>query len=59
MVKSQTFYWVVIILVLLNTVVLASEYYGQPEWLTYTQGKLIGFLRSKLEINEFFLFIFN
>jgi hypothetical protein len=39
MVKSQTFYWIVIILVLMNTVVLASEYYGQPPWLTYTQGK--------------------
>ena len=38
MVKSQAFYWIVIILVLLNTAVLASEYYGQPEWLTYTQG---------------------
>ncbi|CAF2697147.1 unnamed protein product [Rotaria sp. Silwood2] len=37
MVKSQTFYWIVIILVLMNTAVLASEYYGQPEWLTYTQ----------------------
>ena len=39
MVKSQGFYWIVIILVLLNTVVLASEYYAQPEWLTYTQGR--------------------
>ncbi|CAF3533579.1 unnamed protein product [Rotaria sp. Silwood1] len=37
MVKSQTFYWIVIVLVLMNTAVLASEYYGQPEWLTYTQ----------------------
>ena len=39
MVKSQGFYWIVIILVLLNTAVLASEYYAQPEWLTYTQGR--------------------
>lgn len=38
MVKSQAFYWIVIILVLLNTVVLASEYHGQPEWLKDTQG---------------------
>ncbi|UJR22467.1 hypothetical protein I4U23_025525 [Adineta vaga] len=37
MVKSQTFYWIVIILVLMNTVVLASEYYQQPDWLTDTQ----------------------
>ena len=41
MVKSQAFYWIVIILVLLNTAVLASEYYGQPEWLTQTQGTTI------------------
>ena len=40
MVKSQTFYWIVIVLVLMNTAVLASEYYDQPEWLTYTQGRL-------------------
>ncbi|CAF4323271.1 unnamed protein product, partial [Adineta steineri] len=37
MVKSQTFYWIVIALVLMNTAVLASEYYGQPQWLTDTQ----------------------
>ncbi|CAF3322654.1 unnamed protein product [Rotaria socialis] len=36
-VKSQAFYWIVIVLVLMNTGVLASEYYGQPEWLTQTQ----------------------
>jgi len=41
MVKSQTFYWIVIVLVLMNTVVLASEYYGQPGWLTDTQGMYI------------------
>ena len=40
MVKSQTFYWIVIVLVLMNTAVLASEYYDQPEWLTYTQGSV-------------------
>jgi hypothetical protein len=40
-VKSQSFYWMVIVLVLMNTAVLASEYYGQPEWLTYTQGRSI------------------
>jgi len=37
MIKSQVFYWMVIILVLFNTVVLATEYYGQPQWLTNTQ----------------------
>uniref|UniRef100_A0A158P6U9 Voltage-dependent L-type calcium channel subunit alpha n=1 Tax=Angiostrongylus cantonensis TaxID=6313 RepID=A0A158P6U9_ANGCA len=33
LVKSQTFYWLVILLVLLNTLVLTSEHYGQSEWL--------------------------
>lgn len=34
MVKSQFFYWFVIVLVFLNTVTVASEHYGQPQWLT-------------------------
>lgn len=34
MVKSQVFYWFVIVLVFLNTVTVASEHYGQPQWLT-------------------------
>lgn len=36
--KSQWFYWIVIILVFLNTCVLASEHYRQPEWLNIFQG---------------------
>lgn len=36
-VKSQTFYWLIIVLVFLNTVVLASEHYQQPEWLDLFQ----------------------
>ncbi|XP_049881601.1 muscle calcium channel subunit alpha-1-like isoform X3 [Pectinophora gossypiella] len=36
-VKSQTFYWLIIVLVFMNTVVLASEHYHQPEWLDYFQ----------------------
>ena len=32
-VKSQHFYWLVIVLVLLNTLVLASEFHGQPKWM--------------------------
>ncbi|XP_026318238.1 muscle calcium channel subunit alpha-1-like [Hyposmocoma kahamanoa] len=32
-VKSQTFYWLIIVLVFLNTVVLASEHHRQPRWL--------------------------
>lgn len=33
MVKSQWFYWFVIVLVFLNTSTVASEHYGQPRWL--------------------------
>ncbi|VDP16635.1 unnamed protein product [Onchocerca flexuosa] len=36
-VKSQLFYWSVITLVFLNTVCVASEHYGQPEWFTEFQ----------------------
>ncbi|KAI1717746.1 ion transport protein [Ditylenchus destructor] len=37
LVKSQGFYWLVIVLVLLNTLVLTSEHYGQEEWLDHFQ----------------------
>ncbi|XP_071560299.1 voltage-dependent calcium channel type A subunit alpha-1 isoform X2 [Temnothorax nylanderi] len=33
-VKSQQFYWFVIVLVFFNTVCVAVEHYGQPDWLT-------------------------
>ncbi|XP_054000294.1 muscle calcium channel subunit alpha-1 isoform X5 [Hylaeus anthracinus] len=32
-VKSQVFYWLIIVLVFLNTGVLATEHYNQPTWL--------------------------
>lgn len=32
-VKSQFFYWLVIVLVFLNTLVLASEFHKQPRWM--------------------------
>uniref|UniRef100_A0A8C9SUH5 Voltage-dependent N-type calcium channel subunit alpha n=1 Tax=Scleropages formosus TaxID=113540 RepID=A0A8C9SUH5_SCLFO len=35
MVKSQSFYWVVLCLVGLNTLCVAIVHYGQPHWLTY------------------------
>lgn len=38
-VKSQTFYWLVIFLVFLNTLTFASEHNDQPMWLTKAQGK--------------------
>lgn len=37
-VKSVVFYWLVIILVFLNTLTIASEHYNQPDWLTEVQG---------------------
>ncbi|XP_029456739.1 voltage-dependent L-type calcium channel subunit alpha-1D isoform X4 [Rhinatrema bivittatum] len=36
-VKSVTFYWLVIVLVFLNTLTISSEHYNQPEWLTLIQ----------------------
>uniref|UniRef100_A0A8C6WMJ2 Voltage-dependent L-type calcium channel subunit alpha n=1 Tax=Neogobius melanostomus TaxID=47308 RepID=A0A8C6WMJ2_9GOBI len=36
-VKSTTFYWLVLLLVFLNTSLSASEHYNQPEWLTQVQ----------------------
>uniref|UniRef100_A0A1I7YEE5 Ca_chan_IQ domain-containing protein n=1 Tax=Steinernema glaseri TaxID=37863 RepID=A0A1I7YEE5_9BILA len=35
--SSQTFYWLVIVLVFLNTLVLTSEHYGQQDWLDHFQ----------------------
>ncbi|KAG8447825.1 hypothetical protein GDO86_015071 [Hymenochirus boettgeri] len=37
-VKSVTFYWMVLILVFLNTLTIASEHYLQPDWLTQIQA---------------------
>ncbi|XP_050671809.1 muscle calcium channel subunit alpha-1-like isoform X1 [Leptidea sinapis] len=37
-VKSQTFYWAIIVLVFLNTMVLATEHYQQPPWLDHFQN---------------------
>ncbi|KAF3860991.1 hypothetical protein F7725_001246 [Dissostichus mawsoni] len=36
-VKSVTFYWLVLLLVFLNTSLSASEHYNQPVWLTEVQ----------------------
>ncbi|CAB1336502.1 unnamed protein product, partial [Coregonus sp. 'balchen'] len=38
-VKSQNFYWLVLVLVFLNTAASASEHYGQPKWLTEMQER--------------------
>ena len=39
-VKSQVFYWLIIVLVFLNTGVLATEHYNQPPWLDDFQGEM-------------------
>ncbi|KAL2091596.1 hypothetical protein ACEWY4_013859 [Coilia grayii] len=36
-VKSVPFYWLVIVLVFLNTLTISSEHYNQPMWLTQVQ----------------------
>ncbi|XP_042705718.2 voltage-dependent L-type calcium channel subunit alpha-1D isoform X7 [Chrysemys picta bellii] len=36
-VKSVSFYWLVIVLVFLNTLTISSEHYNQPDWLTQVQ----------------------
>jgi voltage-dependent calcium channel N type alpha-1B len=43
-VKTQWFYWFVIILVFFNTVAVAAEHYGQPEYLTKFLCKFIDLL---------------
>ncbi|XP_062975001.1 voltage-dependent L-type calcium channel subunit alpha-1F [Elgaria multicarinata webbii] len=37
-VKSVSFYWMVLLLVFLNTLTIASEHYRQPDWLTQIQA---------------------
>lgn len=38
-VKTKTFYWLVILIVALNTLSIASEHHNQPLWLTHLQGE--------------------
>lgn len=47
-VKSVPFYWLVIILVFLNTLTISSEHYNQPLWLTQVQGMPQRFLSNEL-----------
>jgi len=54
-VKSQAFYWVVIVLVFFNTVCVAVEHYGQDDWLTeflctYDLFLLLELLQKKQEL---------
>uniref|UniRef100_A0A8C4QA34 Voltage-dependent L-type calcium channel subunit alpha n=1 Tax=Eptatretus burgeri TaxID=7764 RepID=A0A8C4QA34_EPTBU len=69
-VKSPAFYWVVIVLVFLNTLTIASEHHNQPAWLTYIQGTanklLLGlftiemiFKMYSLGLQAYFVSLFN
>ncbi|KAM4695957.1 LOW QUALITY PROTEIN: voltage-dependent L-type calcium channel subunit alpha-1F [Rhinophrynus dorsalis] len=69
-VKSVTFYWMVLILVFLNTLTIASEHYLQPEWLTQIQAYANKVLLSlftlemllklySLGIHSYFMSFFN
>lgn len=42
-VKTQAFYWIVILVVFLNSLTLALEHYDQPEFLTDFLGKILRF----------------
>ena len=55
-VKSQTFYWLVIVLVFLNTLVLASEFHKQPKWMDHFQCLSKEFLDSKLNLTILFFY---
>lgn len=55
-VKTQWFYWFVIILVFFNTVTVAAEHYGQPDFLTNFLCKLPHLILNYLFINFFYQF---
>ncbi|XP_037083301.1 voltage-dependent calcium channel type A subunit alpha-1-like isoform X2 [Pollicipes pollicipes] len=58
-VKTQFFYWFVIVLVFLNTVCVAVEHYNQPDWLTlflyYAEFVFLGLFISEMLIKMYAL----
>ncbi|KAL7300819.1 hypothetical protein TKK_0006383 [Trichogramma kaykai] len=58
-VKTQWFYWFVIVLVFFNTVCVAVEHYGQPDWLTeflyYTEFVFLGLFMCEMVIKMYAL----
>ncbi|XP_013817406.2 voltage-dependent L-type calcium channel subunit alpha-1S [Apteryx mantelli] len=69
-VKSKFFYWLVILLVALNTLSIASEHYLQPDWLTRVQDNANRVLLSlfaaemllkmyALGLRQYFMSLFN
>ncbi|CAG9772294.1 unnamed protein product [Ceutorhynchus assimilis] len=59
MVKTQWFYWTVIMLVFFNTFCVAVEYHGQPEWLDkflyYAEYVFLGLFMSEMFIKMYAL----
>ncbi|PNJ50044.1 CACNA1S isoform 1 [Pongo abelii] len=69
-VKSKAFYWLVILIVALNTLSIASEHHNQPLWLTHLQDIANRVLLSLftvemlmkmygLGLRQYFMSIFN
>ncbi|XP_074041675.1 voltage-dependent calcium channel type A subunit alpha-1 isoform X6 [Leptinotarsa decemlineata] len=58
-IKTQWFYWSVIILVLFNTICVAVEYHGQPQWLTdflyYAEFVFLGLFMAEMFIKMYAL----
>lgn len=52
-VKTQAFYWIVILVVFLNSLTLALEHYDQPEFLTDFLGKIRHF-SARVSHSRFF-----
>ena len=51
MVKSQWFYWMVIVMVFLNTGLLTSEHYHQKPWLNRFQGQFYLSISTNVDIS--------
>uniref|UniRef100_A0A8C3RMC7 Voltage-dependent L-type calcium channel subunit alpha n=1 Tax=Chelydra serpentina TaxID=8475 RepID=A0A8C3RMC7_CHESE len=69
-VKSKFFYWLVILIISLNTLSIASEHHWQPEWLTRVQDSANRVLLSlfaaemllkmyALGLRQYFMSLFN
>ncbi|XP_050506047.1 voltage-dependent calcium channel type A subunit alpha-1 isoform X9 [Diabrotica virgifera virgifera] len=58
-IKTQWFYWSVIVLVLFNTICVAVEYHGQPQWLTnflfYAEFVFLGLFMTEMFIKMYAL----
>uniref|UniRef100_A0A182W0Z1 Voltage-dependent calcium channel type A subunit alpha-1 n=1 Tax=Anopheles minimus TaxID=112268 RepID=A0A182W0Z1_9DIPT len=58
-VKTQWFYWFVIVLVFLNTICVAVEHYGQPNWLAlflyYAEFVFLGLFMCEMLIKIYAL----